>query len=331
MRSAGIDEAKITGTASDYEKFRFLCAAMPDLLGHPVHLAAHLLLRRLLDCPLMLNEANCDAVWQAAADYLALLDSWEPILQRLQIAHFFSDSMPADGSMIRPLFIPKPVYSESLNTVEAVLLTQLATVAEQGCTVAYHALPQLTTFVRPDPYHAELACKKQSIHQSLDTSESACLTAQQLRTLGREYVRRGITLLLSFAPGSCPDAIDELLFYLNEVNALPQTILCHPELFDRRIRCRIPLALAPDAVMLPGKVSRTIETLAAQSALGQLVGTMSPAHCTLDLLQPEFFRRALCDALGRMAAEGIIPQNTEQLHRIVDAICYHNSARLLQI
>ena len=41
LRYSGVDEKYITGSASDFEKFKAFCSAMPDLLGNLVYAQRH--------------------------------------------------------------------------------------------------------------------------------------------------------------------------------------------------------------------------------------------------------------------------------------------------
>ena len=71
MRSAGIPEEKITGNASDYEKFKAYASVMPRLIGNPLYHWTHLELKRYFNCDLALSEKTCDAIWELTAKKLA--------------------------------------------------------------------------------------------------------------------------------------------------------------------------------------------------------------------------------------------------------------------
>ncbi|MBE6613666.1 MAG: glucuronate isomerase, partial [Ruminococcaceae bacterium] len=63
MRCCGVDEEFITGSASDYDKFKAWCSCMPRLIGNPLYHWSHLELRRYFDCELVINEENCEKIW----------------------------------------------------------------------------------------------------------------------------------------------------------------------------------------------------------------------------------------------------------------------------
>lgn len=64
MRACGIDEEKITGPASDYDKFAAWCQTVPKLIGNPLYTWTHLELKRFFDIDLPINEANTATLWE---------------------------------------------------------------------------------------------------------------------------------------------------------------------------------------------------------------------------------------------------------------------------
>ena len=64
MRSVGINEHFITGSASEYDKFCKWCEAMPFLIGSPLYQWCHLELKRFFQLDLLLCPENCQTIWQ---------------------------------------------------------------------------------------------------------------------------------------------------------------------------------------------------------------------------------------------------------------------------
>ncbi|MFD2210089.1 glucuronate isomerase [Virgibacillus halophilus] len=64
MRSNGVDEAYITGNASDYEKFLAWAKTVPMLIGNPLYNWTHLELQRFFDIYDCLNEETAPAIWE---------------------------------------------------------------------------------------------------------------------------------------------------------------------------------------------------------------------------------------------------------------------------
>jgi glucuronate isomerase len=63
MRSNGIDEEYITGSKSDYEKFKAFCSCLGYAVGNPLYHWTHLELKRYFGVEEAVTEASCDAIW----------------------------------------------------------------------------------------------------------------------------------------------------------------------------------------------------------------------------------------------------------------------------
>lgn len=81
MRACGVPEEKITGHASDYEKFYAWCQTVPKIIGNPLYTWTHLELKRFFQIDLLINEENALNIWEQANKRLA-----EPAFRRREIA-----------------------------------------------------------------------------------------------------------------------------------------------------------------------------------------------------------------------------------------------------
>lgn len=70
LRLCGAEEREIGRLASDYERFRSVCRAVPLLWGHPFPTAMASFLKDRFDVDLPLSPQNCDAIWRMAAEKL---------------------------------------------------------------------------------------------------------------------------------------------------------------------------------------------------------------------------------------------------------------------
>jgi glucuronate isomerase len=66
MRANGIPEEKITGTASDYDKFLAWAQTVPMTIGNPLYSWVHLELQRFFGIYDVLNEKTAPAIWEKA-------------------------------------------------------------------------------------------------------------------------------------------------------------------------------------------------------------------------------------------------------------------------
>ena len=73
-------------------------------------------------------------------------------------------------------------------------------------------------------------------------------------------------------------------------------------------------------------IERQIETLSQLGLLRWFVGMLTDSRSFLSYTRHEYFRRILCNILGRDMAQGLIPNDMEFLGRMVKDICYSNAA-----
>jgi glucuronate isomerase len=64
MRSNGIDEEYITGSASDYDKFKAFCGCLQYAIGNPLYHWTHLELKRYFGVEEIVTAENCDTIWE---------------------------------------------------------------------------------------------------------------------------------------------------------------------------------------------------------------------------------------------------------------------------
>ena len=65
MRSSGVPEDFVTGSAPDQEKFRRFCAVLPLGVGNPLYHWCHLELRRYFAIDTLIGIETADALWEA--------------------------------------------------------------------------------------------------------------------------------------------------------------------------------------------------------------------------------------------------------------------------
>ncbi|HUA95849.1 MAG TPA: glucuronate isomerase, partial [Acidimicrobiales bacterium] len=66
MRSAGVDEALVTGAADPWERFYAWASTVPRLIRNPVYIWSHLELRRVFGIDLVLSGSTAREVWDEA-------------------------------------------------------------------------------------------------------------------------------------------------------------------------------------------------------------------------------------------------------------------------
>ena len=70
-----------------------------------------------------------------------------------------------------------------------------------------------------------------------------------------------------------------------------------------------------------------LRSLAELSLLGNFIGMLTDSRSFLSYTRHEYFRRILCDLLGRWVEDGEYPNDEKTLGMLVENICYGNAAR----
>ncbi|NIA06489.1 MAG: glucuronate isomerase [Actinobacteria bacterium] len=72
-------------------------------------------------------------------------------------------------------------------------------------------------------------------------------------------------------------------------------------------------------------IERQMEALSQLGLLRRFVGMLTDSRSFLSYTRHEYFRRILCNILGRDMEKGLIPQDMELIGAMVEDICYHNA------
>ena len=219
LRACEVEEAYITGGASDYDKLLALAAALPLCEGHSLRNEVNATLTQATGIPAPLCPHTAHAHWNA----------WVEI-------HFYGrqattvdlpETCPLCGSAsplvipaedCAPLSDPLTVHASDLTAWSAALINALPT----DSTPARYTLPEGYAFTRPNPYHANLAVGKAADGEALSPKERDLLVTQALRVWGLSLVGKETAPFL--LQGGAPEAVTALLAYLATSKALPKMI-----------------------------------------------------------------------------------------------------------
>jgi len=73
-------------------------------------------------------------------------------------------------------------------------------------------------------------------------------------------------------------------------------------------------------------MERQLNSLSNQGLLSRFVGMLTDSRSFLSYTRHEYFRRILCNLLGREIHEGLLPRDMELVGSMVQDICYRNAA-----
>ncbi|MBQ8683636.1 MAG: glucuronate isomerase [Clostridia bacterium] len=181
--------------------------------------------------------------------------------------------------------------------------------------------------------------------------------------LGREYARRGWVMQLHYgalrntnqnqfarlgpdtgydciSTRSCGEGITGLLNALEVTGELPKTILYSLNPADNELLGTILGCF--QGTEAAGKIQhgsawwfndnktgmeKQLTDLANLSLLGNFIGMLTDSRSFLSYTRHEYFRRILCNLIGRWVENGEYPADMDTLGTLVQDICYNNAAR----
>lgn len=98
MRAHGIDEARITGSASWKDKFLAYAACVPHTLRNPLYHWTHLELKRAFGIDTLLSPETAEAIWEQSLERLRAPDfSAQGLLRRFNVALVGTTDDPVDS------------------------------------------------------------------------------------------------------------------------------------------------------------------------------------------------------------------------------------------
>ncbi len=97
MRTAGVPEEYITGSADGFQKWKMWAKTLPMLIGNPLYHWTHLELKRYFGIETPLTEENCEEIWKLCNNAL-VSDSFraKALIERSNVETICTTDDPAD-------------------------------------------------------------------------------------------------------------------------------------------------------------------------------------------------------------------------------------------
>ena len=344
MRACRVEEAYITGGASDYDKFSALCAVMPQMGGQLLYRRAHRMIQAVCGCELPINEGNCAAIWRACAD-TCMADGLgvRDVLYRLGVRTVYVAEPPeADLSAyaaqpvdmrIVPLFDPSVLLDptsdgfadalarlgeiESVGDLTDALYQAAARFAHAGCDRVRVSLPSFG-FDRPHPYRADQILKA---YRSRDAElpDIDVYVSQMLRVIGEIAVKNGWQMTLADA---YVENIEEMLTYLTDVERLPRTVYApswNPWVGTYLVgkNAAVSIGMTVERNVNTDMMARGLRTYAENAPIGSLAGMEIAVSHPIDVLILDDAQEVL-DALARdWQSSGLAPTDVSYTIRSI--------------
>ncbi len=338
MRTNGVEERYITGDADDFEKWTAFAKTLPLLIGNPLYHWTALELKRYFDIDEPLNEDTAREIWDhinarlAREEYRA-----QGLIQMSNVETICTTDGPYDTlEYHRQLkdFTTRviPAFRPDLAKMDSDFPARMDFFHENGCRLSDHAV---------------------------DVMDDE--TIEKLIWLGEEYAKRGWVWQLhigalrnnntrmfeKLGPDTGFDSVNDfqiaeglsrILNGLDKKDMLPKTILYTLNPKDNYV---IGTMLGNfQGGGIPGKIQfgsgwwfndqrdgmeAQMQALANLGMISRFVGMLTDSRSFVSYPRHEYFRRILCNLLGKWVEEGEYPRDMKALESIAAAICYRNA------
>ena len=339
MRSNGIDEKYITGDADDFEKWTAFAQTVPLMIGNPMYHWTHLELVRYFGVEKALCEDTAKEIWDRVNACLEK-DEYraQGLIKMSNVEVICTTDAPYDDlayhKELKNSFDVKviPAFRPDLSDIRQDLCERMDYFHENGCRLSDHAIDEMNDEI-----------------------------IEKLVFLGEEYAKRGWVWQLhigalrnnntrmfeKLGPDTGFDSVNDfeiaqglskILDTLEMKDALPKTILYTLNPKDNYVLGTMlgNFQKAPT----PGKIQfgsgwwfndqrdgmeGQMKALANLGLLSRFVGMLTDSRSFVSYTRHEYFRRILCNLLGKWVEEGEYPNDMKTLEMIVKDICYNNA------
>ncbi|MEI6075767.1 MAG: glucuronate isomerase [Verrucomicrobiota bacterium] len=400
MRSNGVAEKFITGTASPEEKFKAWARTVPHTLRNPLYHWTHLELKRYFGINQLLDEETAPKIWKTANEKLATpAYSTQGILRKMQVKVVCTTDDPADTleyhrafartnhpTKMLPAFRPDKALVVNQPAVFNKWVEQLSAAANvdingfsafvsalekrheyfhsQNCRLSDHGLNHCFADFCSEKVAAAIFDKARRGGE-VSPQEHSQFASFMMLFFGHLDAKRGWTkqlhlgalrnnntrLLTQLGPDTGFDSIGDfpqaqtLSAYLNKLdsdNLLTKTIIYNLNPADNYVFATM-IGNFQDGT-IPGKIQYgsgwwfldqkegmewQINALSNLGLLSRFIGMITDSRSFMSYPRHEYFRRTLCNLIGRDVAKGLVPDDEQLLGPLIQNICYANAKNYL--
>ena len=255
---------------------------------------------------------------------------------------------------------------DSIELLEQALNERMDYFDAHGCKLSDHGLDSI--YYHPyEVEEIETIFKRARSNIKLSQLEVETYKGYMLIFLGKSYHKRGWVqqyhigalrnnsrrMLETLGPDTGYDAINDdliakplshILDALDHHDELPKTIIYALNPRDHDVVVTLMQAFQDGKI--PGKLqcgsawwfndtidgmSKQMDALANNGLLSRFVGMLTDSRSFLSYPRHEYFRRLLCDKIGRLVEDGLFPYDLDVLGRIVEDISYNNAHKYFKM
>lgn len=254
---------------------------------------------------------------------------------------------------------------ETLESAEALvecLKARLAYFVEQGCRVTDHSLEN-SFYVPATADEVNALYLRRLAGETLTEREYGMYHGYLLSELGKEYARKGLVMQLhigalrnnssrmfaklgpdhgydSTADFNYAAELSALLDEMDKTDELPKTVLYYLNPKDADMLADLCGDFQGNEQGIRGKVQlgpawwfcdhrpgmeRQMEALSCAGLLSTFIGMLTDSRSFLSFPRHEYFRRILCNVIGRAVENGEYPADMDYLGKMVENICFGNA------
>ncbi|MBP5245911.1 MAG: glucuronate isomerase [Clostridia bacterium] len=339
MRTMGVDEEYITGSAGDYDKWLSFAKIMPYLIGNPLYHWTALELKRYFGIDKPLDGTSAKEIWDSVNEKLKGEGfSARALIKKSNVSVICTTDNPYDDLK----------FHKTLNGFETKVLPAFRP------DINGEIKSDITE--RMDYFHA---CGCRLSDHSVDSFSDDVI--DKLVFLGKEYAKRGWVMQLhigalrnnntkmfektgadtgfdSVSDFPTAEPLSRLLDELEKNDALPKTVLYYLNPKDNYVigtmlgnfqkgPCKGKIQFGSAWWFNDNKdgMEQHLKTLANLGALGTFIGMLTDSRSFVSYTRHEYFRRILCNLIGTWVEENEYPNDMNMLEKIIKGICYNNA------
>lgn len=343
MRTFGIDEKYITGDADDYEKFEAYAKALPYMIGNPLFHWTQLELKRYFGIDEILCEENCREIWNKCNELLEMDEySAKNLIKMSNVEVICTTDNPYDdleyhkelkdfGTKVLPTFRP------DLKEIKSDITERMDYFASVGCKLSDHAIDEMNDELIDKIVFLGEEYAKRGWTMQLHIGALRNNNSRMFKNLGADT---GFDSINDF---EIAKGISTILNRLDEKDMLPKTILYCLNPKDNYVLGTMLGNFQRGPVK--GKIQfgsgwwfndnkdgmeGQMKALANLGMISTFVGMLTDSRSFVSYPRHEYFRRILCNLLGKWVEDGEYPKDMERLKKIAQDICYYNAKKYFE-
>jgi glucuronate isomerase len=402
LRTNGVDEKFVTGSASWEEKFAAWARTIPYTLRNPLYHWTHLELRRCFGVDKVLSPATADEIYETCSALLRTPEfSARNLMRKMNVRAVCTTDDPADSLghhlkiredgfeiKVLPTFRPDKamnlsnsnVWKKYIQTLENSAETEIKSFSSlieavdrrhvffhaAGCRLSDHGVAYV-----PDadatPAELDAIFARALAGEEISLADREKFEAVFLYEVGKMNHARGWVqqfhvgvfrnnnsrMFSRLGPDTGFDAIADfrqgpglirLFDRLDAEDRLAKTILYNINPADNELMATMIGCFQGGGI--PGKMQfgsgwwfldqkdgmeKQINALSSLGLLSRFVGMLTDSRSFLSYPRHEYFRRILCNLIGRDVENGELPGDMDWLGGMVQDICFNNAERYFGI